>query len=373
MNESKEILYFGKYKPRQDKAIILDTKEVDLSLWNQNDFLRLVDEMDIKPNSAILYRSGIELYLNCLNGESPINVTTRQLLAYKEWLKNERYATSTKNRFLFSVFNLYKVLTRYNCKNIAVGIKSFRNTAVTEFKREPILREDWQKILRCIDTSTYSGKKHYLIIYLLFVSGVRQMSLRGLKWRDFQYKLKTGFQMTVQLKGSGLREDTVPLNDESCGLLEIFQHEYRKMYCKANTKFTEIDSDWYVFGIRDKPLSNSGIRKITTMYMKKANVWVEGKVTPHSFRHGILQHIVEKHGIHAAQILACHKSINSTKIYAGQIEKQKVLNEIKGVLNSVSIGDNVQNATLSHEVKTNQNNTQNNNGDGEKFTFMDYF
>ena len=35
-------------------------------------------------------------------------------------------------------------------------------------------------------------------------------------------------------------------------------------------------------------------------------------------------------------------------------------------MNSVSIGDNVQNATLSHEVKTNQNNTQNNNGDGEK-------
>ncbi|HRG44117.1 MAG TPA: tyrosine-type recombinase/integrase [Saprospiraceae bacterium] len=372
MNDNKNVLYFGKYPARADKVTQIKPKKVDVSVWGAQDFLRLVDEMDIKPNSANLYRAGIELYLKWLNGESPIDVTTHQLLEYKEWLKNEKYATSTKNRFLFSVFTMYKVLTRYNCKNIAIGVKAFQNTALTEFKKEPLSKSDWQKILKEIDTSTYSGKKHYLIIFILFVSGVRQMSLRGLKWKDFQYRIKTGFQMKVQLKGSGIREDTVPLNDEACSLLEQFQWEYKRMYCKSKEKggvLSEIDSDWYVFGIRNKPLSNAGIRKITTTYMKKAGVWVEGKVTPHSFRHGILQHIVEKHGINAAQVLACHRSINSTRIYAGQIEKQKTLNEIRSSLNEISMSEDMENKTINHNISTKNNDKD----DSQKFTFMDYF
>jgi len=360
-----------KYRPY--KEVLVRADRVNIANWRYTDYLNCVYEMDIKDKSAKLYQTGISLYLNWLNGVPPNEATASDFVSYKEWLKNQDFATSTKNIYLFSVASLYRVLSRYGCQNITLGVKSFTTNAMTEYKKESISIDDWRKILKIIDTKTYSGKKHYLIIFMLYCTGVRQMSLRNLKWKDFSFKLKTGFQMKVQLKGSGIREDNVPLNDEVCKLLEDFQYSYQNHYCKPITgvpgEREPINAEWYVFGIKDKPISDSGIRKVTREWMRKAGVWKEGAVTAHSFRHGLLEHIVEKHGITAAQIMACHSSINSTRIYAGRIEKQKAFTEIRGALNEICV-DEIEKPA---EVISENDAPKEQKNEKSEFTFMDYF
>lgn len=175
-------------------------------------------------------------------------------------------------------------------------------------------------------------------MFLLFTTGVRQMSLRELKWKDFCYKVGIGLEMIVRLKGSGIRTGNIPLNDEACILLENYRLAYRKLYCKLDkNEYTEIDQEWYVFGNKTKMLGDRAMRKLTTQYLREAGIHKTGRVTTHSLRHGFAQHIVNKHGITTAQVLLCHANLNATRIYAGQAENVKVIREARKTLNNITI------------------------------------
>lgn len=323
------------------RSPIINPATVDITSWRYQDYLNAVFEMDIKEKSAKLYQSGIAIYLDWLNGKPVYEATTYDYMDFKKWLKTQKYSLSTKNVYLFSVSSMYKVLKRYGVKNICDGVKAFSTNALTEYKKEGVDIKQWRKVLECIDTKTFNGTKHYLLIFMLFSTGVRQMSLRNLKWKHFEYRSKVGLVMKVQLKGAGIREDYILLNDECCKLLDNYQAFYQSHYCKAFVG-EEINSDWYVFGLKDRQISESGIRKISRMHMKEAGIWKNGKVSPHCFRHGFAEIIVQKHGITEAQLMLCHKSINSTRIYAGQREKRNTLLKVKETLNVISSVDVVE-------------------------------
>ena len=54
--------------------------------------------------------------------------------------------------------------------------------------------EKWKhfrKILSGIDRSTYWGKRDYFIMCMAFTTGIRQVSMRNLRWCDFRYEKET--------------------------------------------------------------------------------------------------------------------------------------------------------------------------------------
>ncbi len=326
--------------PATHKYQLIKNKNANPIEWDRFQILELIKEMDIAESTATGYRYGINMFLNWLDdtlgSKHPVQITRADFIRYKNWMKNRnKYTIPTKNLYIVAVQRMYVVLERYGVTNPAKGTALFKYART--YKKEGITVNQWRDVLKTIPTRLFNSKKHHLIMFLLFSTGVRQMSLRELKWKDFCYKVGVGLEMIVRLKGTGIRIGNIPLNDEACTLLENFRFAYRKHYCNmiAN-EYAEINQEWYVFGNKDRMLTERAMRKLTTNYLKLAGVHKDGKITTHSLRHGFAQHIVNKHGINTAQILLCHGDINSTRIYAGQAEKVKIMKEVKGTLNNIT-------------------------------------
>ena len=76
-------------------------------------------------------------------------------------------------------------------------------------------------ILGILRRGMYDDKRGYLLIYLLFTTGLSTWSIFSLRWGDIQYNSKAGSMMLrVQVKTKGEdREIYVILSDESLRLL----------------------------------------------------------------------------------------------------------------------------------------------------------
>jgi len=304
---------------------------------------QVVASMDLSESTVKSYNLGINLFFAWhkeYKAEKEFkDLSMYDYIEYKRWLNQQPYSINTKNSYLTGVMAMYKTLEKHGIVNICAGIRLFDNKI--EHSKDGVTLEEWQHILSIIPKSKFNGMKHYLIMYMLFISGVRQMSLRELKWGDFGYSSKVKcLVMEVLLKGRGQnRREKVILSDECVKLLEEYKFMYMKHYHDIRTgKEMELDPKWYVFGNRNKKLADPSIRKITTQWMKKGNVYVKGEITPHCLRHGIAEHLIDLGmPLTAVQSLLCHKSINSTKVYAGKREKMRVDKELLGKLNDIKL------------------------------------
>lgn len=314
-----------------------------ISLNDRLSISELIKEQDLSASSIKSYNIGISHFwdwVQCVLKKDATDLTVYDYIAYKKYLGSQNYSNNTKNSYLVAVLAMYKILEKHGVDNICSGVRLFDTNK--ENLKEGVNIEDWQKVLSLINDKKFNGKKHYVIMYLLFVSGVRQMSLRNLKWGDFGYDAKVGSMvMEVKLKGRGNRREKVLLNEEAVKLIQEYQFMYVKHYAMDFCgELGEINKDWYVFGNKDRILKDSSIRKITTEWLKKAGVYRIGEVTPHSLRHGIAELLIDRGlEVKAVQQFLCHKNISSTMIYAGRKEKLRVDKQLLGEINTISFMD----------------------------------
>lgn len=308
------------------------------------DIAHIIHTMDLAIETRKKYQRSINKFFGWIIENKPEkdfrDVSMFDFIEYKRWINEQNYKINTKNSHLTGVMSLYRILEKYGYSNICVGVRLFDGN--NENNKEGVNIDDWKKVLKMIKRVKFNGAKHYMIIYMLFISGVRQMSLRHLKWKDFGFSSATNsLQMEVLLKGRGQnRREKIVLTNECVKLIEDYKFKYMRHYCMDKLGgISEIDADWYVFGNKSKPLADSSIRKVTTMWLKRAGVYVLGEVTGHSLRHGIAEYLIESGlSIKAVQNHLCHKNIASTMIYAGKKEKKRMANQTLENLNAIKIG-----------------------------------
>jgi site-specific recombinase XerD len=337
-----------KYSP------LLRPQNIDISLWGRVDFLNTVHEMDISEVTVPRYRKAISKYLEWVESNTDktvLELSTYDFIEYKRWLGNQELEVATKNLYFNALGTFYRILERYGIKNIAKGVKGFSSGNETKvFKKQGVDIEGWRKVLQGCNRQKFNGKKHHMIIFMLFSTGVRQMSLRELKWKDFGYRSGVGVEMEVRLKGRGIRRERVILNEECCKLLEEWRYFYQLQYCVGyQGELKELDMNWYVFGIKDKPMSCVGMRKVTREHLKKEGIYQKKVVTGHSFRHGLAGHLIDNgHDIRHVQLMLGHKDIKTTEIYAGMREKDRIMNSMKDALSGIT---SVQKEVKKEEIK----------------------
>lgn len=311
---------------------------------NIMDYKSIFSFMDLSASSLRMYGIGVDLFMDWFGVNRSCELkelTVYDYIEYKRWLSGKGYSNSTMNIYLGGLICLYKHLERYGFENITEGVKLFDTDGGRNIK-DGVSMDEWKRLLSMIDTKKFNGKKHYLIIYMLFTTGVRQMSLRELKWGDFGFNSKVNsLVMNVRLKGVGNRRDLKCLSSECVRILEEYKFMYNKHYgLNSVGEMEELDKDWYVFGIKDRMISDVGMRKITREWLRKAGIYKEGEVTGHGFRHGIAEHLLEV-GMEmtSVQMFLGHRSLASTRIYAGKKEKEIVDKKIMEKLNGISIND----------------------------------
>lgn len=160
-------------------------------------------------------------------------------------------------------------------------------------------RDEFERMLKAIDLSRPNGLRDRVILEALFGSGVRVSELAALTVRQVDLDRRE-----IEVVGKGGRSRLVVLTEEAA--------DWVRRYLEART-----DDDPALFvGTSRKGLGALGVRQIERIVGAAARrAGLPFSVSPHWLRHSRLTIVARFGGVHAAQRVAGHASLQTTARY----------------------------------------------------------
>ena len=165
-----------------------------------------------------------------------------------------------------------------------------------------VLSEDEvDRIIRCVDTSSWAGKRDRAILEVLYGCGLRVSEASGLKISSLF--LEQGF---IRIIGKGNKERLVPIGEMAIEALNTYMEDRPTPSAK--------DDDIVFLNRFGKSISRVSLFKIVKKYTLAAGILKE--ISPHTFRHSFATHLIE-HGadLRVVQEMLGHENIATTEIY----------------------------------------------------------
>ena len=161
--------------------------------------------------------------------------------------------------------------------------------------------EEVDSIIRCVDTSSWMGKRDRAILEILYGCGLRVSEASGLKISSLF--LEQGF---IRIIGKGNKERLVPIGEMAMEALEAYMEDRPVPAAKAD--------DLVFLNRFGKSISRVSLFKIVKKYTLAAGIMKE--ISPHTFRHSFATHLIE-HGadLRVVQEMLGHENIATTEIY----------------------------------------------------------
>jgi integrase/recombinase XerC/integrase/recombinase XerD len=297
-----------------------------------------VQAQDVRPNSRESYRKGLKKFLEWLRARGIMNPTQQTILDYKESLKESGLSSNSISSYTVPVRKFFTWLeaTR-GLPNIAKGIKGA--TRARGFRKDPLTLGQVKELLESIERAELRGLRDYALINLFVRTGLRTIEAIRANVEDIRQE---GGEALLWIQGKG-RDD----KDEFVLLTgETLKPIYEYLTARGSTK-------------PEAPLFSSmshrnGGARLTTRTLRriiKKRLQAIGidsdRLTAHSLRHtAITLSLKAGATIQEAQALARHANINTTLIYAHNIDRIKQAPERKiDALISGNIGniDNTDN------------------------------
>jgi len=172
-----------------------------------------------------------------------------------------------------------------------------------------LTEQEIKDILRQPNKMTLLGKRDFAILLLMVETGIRRNELCNLRREDLKVE---GKKVWLYVWGKGGKQRKIPIKDRE--LIEALQ----KYWEKAGVINEPNEPMFKTIGKGgSKKIHSLGpqvIRGIVEKYSRLAKI--PKNIHPHSIRHSFITHALRKSGdIVAVQVLAGHRSIQSTQIY----------------------------------------------------------
>lgn len=289
---------------------------------DNNVIQKYLDSLDVMPKSKETYQRALKQFRIFLQ-ENKIKIPIRaDILAYKTWLieakKEEgkrRFTACTVSSYLTAVKGFYVYLEAEGISpNIANGIKGARHQK--GFRKDALKVEQVRKILTNIDTGNIEGKRNFAIINLLVRTGLRTIEIERANLEDIRQE---GIEALLYIQGKGRdeKDEYVLLTDSAMNPLSN--------YLLARGELSP-DAPLFVSHSNNKNncrLSTRSIRTIVKTAMRNAGIDSD-RLSAHSLRHtAITLALTAGASIQEAMGMARHTSINTTMIYAHNIDRIK--------------------------------------------------
>jgi integrase/recombinase XerD len=219
-------------------------------------------------------------------------------------------APSSINRFLSALKGFYKYSAlEYQIQNPMVDVSQFKIAR----KLPKALSID--EISRLIESTNIPSDPQSLrdraIIEILYGTGARVAELVGIDISDISKDIFDGEEITIlKLRGKGSKERLVPLGKFALVALDDYLVRIRPALLAKNSQ-----------GERALFLNSRGTRltrqSAWTTVLKAAKAsGLEGRVSPHVFRHSYATHLLDGGAdIRVVQELLGHASVTTTQIY----------------------------------------------------------
>lgn len=268
--------------------------------------------LDVKPNTKETYSRALKRFMEWIE-ENEINQPDRaDILAYKAYLM-DNFTACTVSSYLTAVKGLYVYLEAEKISpNVANGIKGAKHQQ--GFKKDPLTVEQVQKVLASIDTSTLDGKRDFAIINLLIRTGLRTIEIERANIEDIRQQSGESL-LYIQGKGRDSKDDFVLLTEATLAPI--------RDYINARGSYKEEEPLFISHSNRNTGgrLTTRSISRIVKDNLRLAGI-DSTRITAHSLRHtAVTLSLLGGASIQEAQSMARHKNINTTLIYAHNINR----------------------------------------------------
>ncbi len=263
------------------------------------------------PHTLRNYRLDLKAFEAFSKGKE---VNKRLIRSYLAHLQMKGASKRTSLRHLSSLRSLFKYLLREKKieENPAADIGSPK---LDKPIPKALSYGEVEELFRQPNTDELLGFRDRCIMELFYSSGLRISELALLDRRDFNPKGRS-----LRVKGKGKKERIVPITQNAAKWIkEYLSHparfEERKPHCQKDGAAIFLNK-W------GKRLSPRSIDRLFKMYLRKSGL--AGSITPHTIRHTIATHWLEKGmDLKTIQVLLGHASLGTTTIYTRVSTKLK--------------------------------------------------
>ncbi len=176
--------------------------------------------------------------------------------------------------------------------------------------------EQVEKLFSQPDIKNYLEFRDRCIMEVFYSSGIRLSELVGLNRRDFKER-----NLLLNILGKGKKQRIVPITKTAAQWLQKYLlHEMRFQDSKDHKK--EVDHEAIFLNRWGKRLTVRSVDRKFREYLRKSGL--THKITPHTIRHTIATHWLEKGmDLKTIQMLLGHTSLSTTTIYTHVSPKLK--------------------------------------------------
>ena len=255
-------------------------------------------------------------------GEIPLDkIDRKDIRGFLAFLSSKECSKRTIVRRLSSIRTFFKFL--FSEKMIAHNPTEELETPKIEKKIPYSLNYDQVEQLFAIpDLSNYLGLRDRVIMELFYSSGLRVSELVSLNRSDLDRN-----NLLLRIRGKGKKERIVPITQNAADwIIKYLEHPERRLSIDGHE--AEVDPKAIFLNRLGTRLTTRSVDRKFDKYLSASGL--AGKVTPHTIRHTIATHWLERGmDLKTIQTLLGHSSLATTTIYT-QVNptlKKKVFDE----------------------------------------------
>ena len=276
---------------------------------------RFVEFLDVAPLTLRSYKAGISQFMNYLHLNGISRPSRDDVNGFKKMLTEAGRKPATVALYLSALRRFFDwTATEGIYPDITAGIKAPRQDK--GHKRDFLPAPALKTVLTGIDRSTLEGKRNYAMMLLMTTGGLRTIEITRANVEDISTRGGCAV-LYVQGKGRTSKADYVKLPAPALESLNEYL-KARGQVRQSDPLFASCSRRNY--GQRLTTRTVSGVCK-TAMCAAGYN---SNRLTAHSLRHSaVTLALMAGQTLAEVQYFARHSSINTTMIYAHNVERLK--------------------------------------------------
>ncbi len=271
-----------------------------------NKFLSyLENEQNYSINTIKSYRNDLTNFLNFLYKLNVFNLNEIDYFLLREYLvelHKKKYSARSVNRALSTLRSFFNFLQNEGyIKENPLFLINYQKVG----KRLPVYlhSEEIEELLNVPNKNTPLGFRNFLIIEILYSTGIRVSELINIKIKDINFE-----DMVIKIFGKGSKERYalfgVVLKNAILKYLKYFRMEL--LQNKTN--------DYLLLNKNGNQLTDRGIRLIIDNIVKRSGI--KKNISPHTIRHTFATHMLNNGAdLKIVQELLGHSNLSTTQIY----------------------------------------------------------
>ena len=270
---------------------------------------------NVSAKSAKNYTKSIRRFFAYLAEKGIVTPTADDVYEWREMMKAEGKAPATINHYLTATKLFFKFLNQRGLYSVDIShIKGCKLTS--EHKRDALTPEQGRQVIKSFDTSTLAGLRDKAMTALMMCCGLRTIEVSRANIGDL---VKTYGRIALYVQGKG-RTDR-----RECVMIPAQVEKMIRAYLVARG-VSDVSAPLFA-GIGNR---NKGGRMTTDTISRivkaafRANQLDSKRLTAHSLRHSAATAMLLA-GVELMKVqqILRHKNINTTMIYAHNLERIK--------------------------------------------------